>query len=430
VTDDERRTTNDQRDGKPAAEGGAQIVQPGSQPTSARLTLVAGLVIALCILGDSFLYSILPLEAANLGIALPLVGVLLSANRLVRLLSNTAAGRVYERFGTRRPFAFSAAFGVLTTAIYALGQGFWLFLPARLGWGIAWSGLRQGGYQAVWASDERLRGRLMGLLWGVIRLGSALSVVAGGYLWDQYGYRTAALAVLAASVFAAPLAVTMRWPGAMHHASPGKPRDALWSGLVAALQADRSRRLLLAGFIYAVFEGVLISTTSLFLAGRLGADGLPGGLGLRVGTVAGFLLAVRWTSEILFGPAIGALADRFGRVNVLLGLAFSLLAGVIGMTWLAGLPLLLSLLVAFVSSAGLNITFSAVASIEAQHTARPQLFVGAYATAGDAGSASGPLLAYSLSALAGGMQNLYLVGAAILAAAVATYWRYINQRTP
>jgi MFS family permease len=216
----------------------------------------------------------------------------------------------------------------------------------------------------------------------------------------------------------------------MHHASPGKPRDALWSGLVAALQADRSRRLLLAGFIYAVFEGVLISTTSLFLAGRLGADGLPGGLGLRVGTVAGFLLAVRWTSEILFGPAIGALADRFGRVNVLLGLAFSLLAGVIGMTWLAGLPLLLSLLVAFVSSAGLNITFSAVASIEAQHTARPQLFVGAYATAGDAGSASGPLLAYSLSALAGGMQNLYLVGAAILAAAVATYWRYINQRTP
>lgn len=391
---------------------------------------MAGLVIALCILGDSFLYSLLPLEAARLGIALPLVGVLLSANRLVRLLSNTAAGSVYERFGTRRPFVFSAALGVLTTAVYAVGQGFWLFLPARLGWGIAWSGLRQGGYQAVWASDERLRGRLMGLLWGIIRLGSALSAVAGGYLRDQFGYRTAALAVLAVSVLALPLAATMRWPGSMHHASPTKPAGALWAGLAAALSTGRSRRLLLAGFIYAVFEGVLISTTSLFLAGRLGADGLPGGLAGQVGTVAGFLLAVRWTSEILFGPAIGALADRFGHVSVLVGLAFTLLAGVIGMTWLAGLPLVLALLVAFVSSAGLNITFSAIASIEAQREARPQLFVGAYTTAGDAGSAAGPLLAYSLSALAGGMQNLYLAGVVILAAAVVAYWRYINQHTP
>jgi len=386
------------------------------------LVWVSGLVVALCILGDSFLYSLLPLEAANLGIALPLVGVLLSANRLVRLLSNTAAGGVYEQFGAQRPFALAALLGFLTTAVYAVGQGFWLFLLARLGWGIAWSGLRQGGYQAVWASDERLRGRLMGLLWGIIRLGSALSVVVGGYLRDQFGYQTAALAVLTVSVLALPLAATMRWPGAIHRAASVGARGALWSGLQAALRAGRSRRLLLAGFIYAIFEGVLISTTSLFLAGRLGADGLPVGLGVRVGTVAGFLLAVRWTSEIVFGPAIGALGDRFGRVNVLMGLAFSLLAGIVGMTQFVGLSLLASLLAAFVSSAGLNVTLSAVASTEAQRAERPQLFIGAYTTAGDAGAASGPLLAYSLGALAS-VQNLYLAGAAVLLVAVGTYWR-------
>lgn len=396
--------------------------------SGARLTVTAGLVIALCILGDSFLYSLLPLEAGRLGIALPLVGVLLSANRLVRLLSNTAAGGVYERFGARRPFALSAALGVLTTAVYAFGRGFWLFLPARLGWGMAWSGLRQGGYQAVWAGDERRRGRLMGLLWGIIRLGSALSVVVGGYLRDRFGYRTAASVVLAISALALPLAATLRWPAAVHRPT-ARPAGALWAGLLAALRADGSRRLLLAGFIYAIFEGVLISTTSLFLAGRLGAEGLPGGLVGRVGTVAGFLLAVRWTAEILFGPAIGALADRFGQVTVLVGLAFSLLAGVLGMAWLGGLPLLLALLMAFVSSAGLNITLSAVASIEAQHVERPQMFVGAYTTAGDAGSAAGPLLAYSLGALAGGMQNLYLAAAAILALAVVAYWRRLRQYT-
>lgn len=398
--------------------------------SGARLTTTAGLVIALCILGDSFLYSLLPLEADRLGIALPLVGVLLSANRLVRLLSNTAAGGVYERFGAQRPFVFSAALGILTTAVYALGQGFWLFLPARLGWGMAWSGLRQGGYQAVWASDERRRGRLMGLLWGIIRLGSALSVVVGGYLRDQFGYRTAASVVLALSVLALPLAAALRWPAAIRHVAPVRPAGALWSGLLAALRADRSRRLLLAGLIYAIFEGVLISTTSLFLAGRLVADGVAAGLAGRVGTVAGFLLAVRWMAEIVCGPAIGALADRFGHVTALVGLAFSLLAGVLGMTWLAGLPMLLALLVAFISSAGLNITLSAVASIEAQRAERPQLFVGAYTTAGDAGSAAGPLLAYSLSALVGGIQNLYLAGAMILALAVAAYWRRLQQYAP
>jgi len=46
-----------------------------------RLVFIVGLTIGLSILGDSFLYGNLPIEAENLGIALPLVGILLSANR-------------------------------------------------------------------------------------------------------------------------------------------------------------------------------------------------------------------------------------------------------------------------------------------------------------------------------------------------------------
>jgi hypothetical protein len=59
-----------------------------TDPTPLRLVTTTSFVIALCILGDSLMYSILPLEAANLGIGLSLVGVLLSANRFIRLLSN------------------------------------------------------------------------------------------------------------------------------------------------------------------------------------------------------------------------------------------------------------------------------------------------------------------------------------------------------
>ena len=40
-----------------------------------RLVMAVGATIGLSILGDSFLYSVLPLEAEHLGISLPLVGI-------------------------------------------------------------------------------------------------------------------------------------------------------------------------------------------------------------------------------------------------------------------------------------------------------------------------------------------------------------------
>src|SRR5712692_4971624 len=97
-------------------------------PSPNRLVIAVGGVTGLCILGDSFLYAVLPLEAQNLGIALPLVGILLSANRIIRLVSNTWASALFERFGPRIPFFFATIIALITTAIYGLGWGFISFL--------------------------------------------------------------------------------------------------------------------------------------------------------------------------------------------------------------------------------------------------------------------------------------------------------------
>ena len=391
-----------------------------------RLVLVSGLVIALCIVGDSYLYSILPLEAANLGIALPLVGVLLSANRLVRLISNTGASGIFERWGPRWPFASATLLAFLTTMTYALGRGFAVFLLARLGWGIAWSALRQGGYQAVWAGGPARRGRLMGLLWGIIRLGSAASVVVGGYLRDRFGYQTGVFAILVATALALPLALALRWPPKARRAGAMTAVPVHWlTGLQEMWHLRQGRRILLAGFVYAVMEGVLISTASLVLAGRLGADGVRAAFGVGVGTVAGLVLAVRWTSDILFGPAIGALADRLGHVRVAVALATVMLGGVVGVTQLAGAWLVLCLMLVFVSSAGLTVTLAAIASGVALAAGHPHHVVGAYTTAGDAGSALGPTLAYSAAALIG-IAGLYV--AAALALLAATLWLAADRR--
>ena len=387
-------------------------------PSPNRMVIIVGGTIGLCILGDSFLYGTLPIEARNLNIALPLVGILLSVNRLVRLLSNTWASSIFEKFGPRRPFIFAAILALFTTAAYGLNWGVIVFLLARIGWGITWSALRQGGYQAVWTGGEKIKGRLMGMLWGMIRLGSAFSVLLGGYLRDRFGYRTAVLGITAFTSLAIPVALSIRWPAEAHRTSRGKA--SFRQGWGEAVKTTLGRRLLLAGFVHSAFEGILISTTSLFLAGRLGDSHFFPGFGSRIGTIAGLLLAVRWTADMLFGPAIGALSDRMGQVRTLLLLASILVLSMVVVIGSAGMPLILSLSILFIASAGLLITLAALANGVALKAERPHIFVGIYATAVDAGAALGPLLAYFATSVIS-LGGQYILAAVVLILAIIWY---------
>jgi MFS family permease len=394
--------------------------EPASDQKPQRLVFIVGLTIGLSILGDSFLYGNLPIEAENLGIALPLVGVLLSANRLVRLVSNTWASSVFEKFGPRKPFIASTALALITTALYGVGWGFTVFLLARMGWGIAWSALRQGGYQAVWTGGPYVKGKLMGLLWGMIRLGSAFSVLMGGYLRDLWGYRAGVLGVMSVSALAIPVALSIRWPAEAQRISSSQ--QSFWEGWKEALQTERGRRLLLAGSIHTLFEGVMIATASLFLARRLGNFDFLSGLGIRIGTIAGLLLALRWTSDILFAPGIGWMSDRLGQARSLGVLVCILLASLVGAVNFSGPLLVLFLAFLFVSSAGLNVTLSAQANALSTKMERPHIYLGVYATAIDGGAAVGPLLAYSIGTLVG-FAALYLVAGGVLALAIFRYCR-------
>jgi len=64
-----------------------------------RHVLVVAMAVAISLLGDSTLYAVLPSHADPLGIKLAFVGILLSANRFVRLLTNSLAGYVHDHTG-------------------------------------------------------------------------------------------------------------------------------------------------------------------------------------------------------------------------------------------------------------------------------------------------------------------------------------------
>ncbi len=383
-----------------------------------KLLIHVAVVIALAIMGDSLMYSLLPLEAENLGIPLVLVGLLLSANRIIRLFSNTWAGLAFERWGPRIPFIFAAVLTLITTALYGAGWGFLVFLFARAGWGIAWSVFRQGGYQAVWSAPGDIKGRLMGTLWGIVRLGSAVSVVLGGYLYDEYNYSFAVLVITIISATAIPAAFALRWP---QTAQPQTDqRSSFLRDIKQAAQTAPRRWILVVGFMDTLFEGVMSATISIYLSQRLGGD--IDNITLGIGTLAGVLIALRYLANIFFSPILGALSDRLGQPPTLVFLSLIMLAGTISAVTLSGFWTITSLVIVFFAGSGMFSVSSAAAGGLGKKTPRPHLFVSVFATSNDAGAAVGPLLAFSIGEFTG-FESLYIASAALLLLASLRFLR-------
>ena len=364
---------------------------------SSGLVVAVSGTVAFAIMGDSLLYGILPLAAEDLGLLPQQVGLLLSVNRLIRLLSNTWLSTLFARFGPYRTFVVSAILGVLTTAVYGLGWGFLMLLMARMAWGISWSGLRQGSYQAIWAGAGSAAGRLMGLMWGVVRGGSAVSVLLGGFLFDRYGYQVTVWTIAAISTLAIPIALRLSWPAGAQIGKPvSQPAQNMLQGWQEALSDPLQRTVLLVGFFKLLLNAILIATASLFLAERFGDQAGGVLLGLEVGALTGIVLATRWFSDLFLGAVMGALADRIGRIRLSVLLILLLCLGLAVMLWTTASLSILALLGVLITSTGVNVILDAYANQLALGTAQPELFVGAYTTASDLGSALGPLLAFTL----------------------------------
>lgn len=364
---------------------------------SSGLVVAVSGTVAFAIMGDSLLYGILPLAAEDLGLLPQQVGLLLSANRLIRLLSNTWISTLFARFGPYRTFVVSAILGVLTTAVYGLGWGFLMLLMARMAWGVSWSGLRQGSYQAIWAGAGSAAGRLMGLMWGIVRGGSAVSVLLGGFLFDCYGYQVTVWTIAAISTLAIPIALRLSWPAGAQIGKPvSQPARNMLQGWQEALSDPLQRTVLLVGFFKLLLNAILIATASLFLAERFGDQAGGVLLGLEVGALSGIVLATRWFSDLFLGAVMGALSDRIGRIRLPVLLILLLCLGLAVMLWTTASLSILALLGVLITSTGVNVILDAYANQLALGTAQPELFVGAYTTASDLGSALGPLLAFTL----------------------------------
>ncbi|MGY2173345.1 MFS transporter [Pseudomonas gingeri] len=263
----------------------------------------SAIVLALCLPSDVLLYLLLPMNTAAFGVTLAQAGVLLAANRLVRIFGYGYVLRYYARHGDRSTLMLAAGVSALCALGNSLISGFFWLLLLRLGWGLSYAALNLS-TQVLATLEPSGAARRAGRSRAVIAIGPMIALVAGGWLSLQFGPRLIFLLLCAASLIG--LWVARGLPTVGHELSAPSGRRFNWPDSVA---------------IWSFVEGVALD--GLFIFGlSLQASAVLGGNAV---IIAGALMALRYVSEMLLSPLGGRAADSYGVVRMLL--LFSILSG-------------------------------------------------------------------------------------------------------
>jgi MFS family permease len=366
-----------------------------------RALSLLGLGVALSLMGDATLYVVLPTHTLAAGIALSDVGLMLSANRIIRLATNGPAGMLIERIPRRWMVIPGLFIGALSTLLYTF-PGFWPLLIGRLLWGVAWTGIWLGANTMAidLAPRERL-GRTIGRLQMWFFMGSGGSALIGGVLTDGLGYQaglriSALISLLAALMWLALLPETRptraRRSGepTVTQKAPGSPGH--WRSVMVPL----ALAIMLYGVSRMIFAGFLNATLSLLLGQRIGETILLLGLVIPLASFTGGLWAANQVLGLIVSPLAGWLLDRLGN-RWLLAIG-ALAIGAVALALIAityGPAIVLATMAGVASTSVLQAQVMTLAGDYAPPGQQGRI-IGALSTAGDLGSAIGPLLAYAL----------------------------------
>ena len=144
---------------------------------------------SLALLGDALLYAVLPAYAKDFGLTLPWVGIMLSANRFVRVFAYGILARLTQTVGVRRMCIVATITATATTAMYGLGQGPAIILFARVLWGLTYAVLILA--TLSYAVEYRTKiGTRVGIGQAIQRVGPILALFTGAWLVGDFGPKT------------------------------------------------------------------------------------------------------------------------------------------------------------------------------------------------------------------------------------------------
>jgi MFS family permease len=327
----------------------------------------AAAVLGLVWLGDALIYVVMPLHAAAFGISLGLVGVVLSANRIVRILGYGWLSSASRRFGMRALTASVAVGAAGSTIAYGVFPGFLPLLVARLVWGMAYAVLNVT-TTAYAIGDGQRTGRRVGLNRAVSGIGPTLALSVGAWLTLGLGPRSVFVALGLVGLLAVPVALTLPRELAAEPAKAG-----------AAGSRWKPSTLNVLFFANAVIDGAFAFTLSLLFAGALPLSSAL--------LAAGLILAFQRLMVVLLSLVGGTLIDRVGAYRVLVPCVVLVVAGLFALAHGVLYPAAIAIVVV---RALLSVPGPVLAARERSGSTVERL--AAFATWVDSGLAVGPLL--------------------------------------
>lgn len=368
------------------------------------------LVTAAALFGDTLLYTALPVSAARLGLDALAVGLALSLNRWIRLLTNPLAARLFERIPAGALVLVALALAVASTALYAMPAALVLFLAARLVWGMSWSLLRLGALLSAIEGAAGRAGRALGDMRAVFGLGYLGGAIYAPFAVESFGWGAAALGAAALTLLLGigPALIVADW---RREVDVNEREEAAIRRSI--LDPQFIGLFLVAAIQYAVYAGVIAIAGGLRIAAIFPDGASVLAIPVAATVIAGLFIFTQRLAQVVWTPFAGRFADRAVSATFAVPTAFSAAA----MLALASTHDA----TAFVAI-GAIVFFGGMTSVVALELAiahrttsvdRPRI-LGAYNTWADAGAATGALGAGAL-ALIGPDVAIAFAGAATLA---------------
>ncbi len=372
-------------------------------------------------LGVGIVGPVLPLYASSFQVSAAMVGLLVSAFGVARILVNVPAGSLAERLGRKPLLVGGPLIIALSALLTGLAGSFGQMVFFRLLQGVG-SALQMTAAMVVVAdiSTPLDRGRTMSAYQGALLLGTTTGPIVGGFIGERLGLR-APFFLYAALALAGALWALKQVPETRSHALPEQTatpqggqeiarRSTSWRD-IAGLLLDRN--FLLLGLVtWAIFFTRTGSQNTVLPL--LGSDQL--GLGpAKLGYAFTLIAAV----NLLTINFSGIVCDRYGRKMAIV--PSCVVCGVALVTYTLGHNYLHFMLSSVLLGFGTGVGGPAPAAYltDLELPCGRGLMMGLYRTVSDIGGALGPILLGWLSDQFGYSAALWANGLLFILAGLA-----------
>ena len=376
------------------------------RPRNLALALAPGTLLAG--IAGGMVFPIFPIVGLRVGLSLPFIGVILAANRAMRVVTSPWLGMLADRVGARRTLLAGLAIQIGVIALYLFGMenghtGL-CFLLGRLLHGVGSASVFIGAQAlALHAAEPSQGGSTAGVVRAAIVVGTPIGLAVGGILADLIG-ETATFAVAGAAVVVALAGATFTVPDLGARVPRRSLRDTL--------DAIRDRRMVAIGSLNFCIGftagGMLLSTLTLLVSAHhvvlFGRD---------VQGTSGLLMGWMTILDALVTPFAGRWGDRrHAHAQVGAAAMLFLVAGLVTIAFASALTVLvIGLALVGLGTAGLGPSLLVLLG-ELVPLDRRGTGVGFMQLAGDAGGMLGPLIGTAL--FAGSSTLPYLATAALV----------------